>query len=331
LEVRALAQAGATVIQVDEPAVTVFPGDEPLASRALAIVFEGISGVTKAAALYHGPQKALVGAVGTWPVDQVVFDCVSDPGVIDQLAATGFPKAVGLGLLSARNTKLEKAADVAAQVARVTKTIPADRVSLSPSCGLEFLPRDRARQKLTRLVESAKVVQTARLARQRVGRVGVVLERRVVIRQRRGVIATVLVEVGLAEPRAFPVAVWIGDRDRVVECLLGFGTEVAPQHPIVGLVDERIGQHGRRSAALIGAALAARGEIAPAELGRFGPALLLVQRGCGPKERGVLRGKLLEHVLECGECLLALHAVIVEHAMRGNLAVEWIERERGVE
>jgi 5-methyltetrahydropteroyltriglutamate--homocysteine methyltransferase len=158
LEVRALAQAGATVIQVDEPAVTVFPGDEPLASRALAIVFEGISGVTKAAALYHGPQKALVGAVGTWPVDQVVFDCVSDPGVIDQLAATGFPKAVGLGLLSARNTKLEKAADVAAQVARVTKTIPADRVSLSPSCGLEFLPRDRARQKLTRLVESAKAV-----------------------------------------------------------------------------------------------------------------------------------------------------------------------------
>jgi 5-methyltetrahydropteroyltriglutamate--homocysteine methyltransferase len=157
-EVRALATAGVPVIQIDEPALTWHPGDEPLLSRALARVWDGVSGVTRVVALYHGPQAALVERTTTWPVDVVHFDCVTDPKVIDRLAVDGHPKGVSLGLVNARNTRLETVDELVAAVGRVATTVPVERLQLAPSCGLEFLPRDRARNKLARLVEAARAV-----------------------------------------------------------------------------------------------------------------------------------------------------------------------------
>lgn len=154
-EARALVAAGATVLQVDEPAVTLHPADEPLVSRALSRVFDGLE-ITRAAYLYHGPQKGLMDVAGLWPVDVVGFDAVSDPGVLDRLAIEDYPKAVGLGIVNARNTRLETVDEIHAILDRVTRKVPLDRIHLGPSCGLEYLPRTRAYDKLARLVEAAR-------------------------------------------------------------------------------------------------------------------------------------------------------------------------------
>lgn len=155
-EAKALAEAGAAVIQIDEPALTLEPKDAGLVEQALAQVFDGVAGVTRAVALYHGPQADVFDRAATWECDAVYFDCVSDPRIVDRLAVAGFPKAVGLGIVNARNTKLETVSAIASLVDRVAARVPLDRIALSPSSGLEFLPRDRAQRKLARLVEAAR-------------------------------------------------------------------------------------------------------------------------------------------------------------------------------
>jgi methionine synthase II (cobalamin-independent) len=42
---------------------------------------------------------------------------------------------------------------------RVQEIVSLDRVHLSPSCGLEFLPREVAQAKLARIVEGARRAQ----------------------------------------------------------------------------------------------------------------------------------------------------------------------------
>jgi 5-methyltetrahydropteroyltriglutamate--homocysteine methyltransferase len=161
-EAKALAAAGAKTIQIDEPALTLEPKDATLVGQALAQVFDGVSGVTRAVALYHGPQAEAFDAAASWACDHVNFDGVSDPRVIDRLASAGFPKAVGLGIVNARNTKLEAVSDLAKTVERVAAKVPLEKLALTPSCGLEFLPRDRAQKKLVRLVEAARAIGGAR-------------------------------------------------------------------------------------------------------------------------------------------------------------------------
>ena len=54
-------------------------------------------------------------------------------------------------LVDGRNTRLEEPATVARQLEKVARGADLNRAYLSPSCGLEYLPRDRARQKLRQL------------------------------------------------------------------------------------------------------------------------------------------------------------------------------------
>ncbi|MGH7724393.1 MAG: hypothetical protein ACREOU_03100 [Candidatus Eiseniibacteriota bacterium] len=158
-EVRALVAAGARIIQIDEPALTLHPQDEKIVAKALVQTFDGIgssSGVERHAWLYNGPQAALVDKAAGWRVDAVGFDVISDPKLLDRIAAIGFPKILGLGVVNARNTKLEGVLEIHRVLDRVSQTVGLERVMITPSCGLEFLPRDRAQRKIARLVEAAR-------------------------------------------------------------------------------------------------------------------------------------------------------------------------------
>ena len=156
-EIDALADAGAKTVQVDEPVLTRREFD----AKWVRETFQALFGNAKSpvwVALYMGSTAKLLDQIGEWPAAGVWLDCVSDRGVLDRLAAK--PPAdgveIGLGLVDARNTKLESVDQVVADLRRVTASVPAERISVTTSAGLEFLPRDRAREKLTRLVESVR-------------------------------------------------------------------------------------------------------------------------------------------------------------------------------
>ena len=68
-------------------------------------------------------------------------------------------KELGAGLVDARNTRLETVEDLVAQLDQIRAVVPLERVHLNPSCGLEFLPRQNAFEKLARMVAAAERAQ----------------------------------------------------------------------------------------------------------------------------------------------------------------------------
>jgi methionine synthase II (cobalamin-independent) len=81
------------------------------------------------------------------PVDVVGLDLTYGPKLAERIAEAGAPRNLVLGVIDGRNTKLETR-DAVFRI--LDRALPGVRgpVGLGPSCGLELLPRARARAKL---------------------------------------------------------------------------------------------------------------------------------------------------------------------------------------
>lgn len=157
-EVAELEAAGATVIQIDEPALLDAPEDLDLAKRAVGRLTSEIGSVETILATYFGDAKRLGTELFDIEVDGFGFDLISGPENRELLTQLPREKKLQAGLLDARNTKLESVNDLAASVGKLVDEIGADRLYISPSAGLEYLPREKARAKLERLGEVVKKV-----------------------------------------------------------------------------------------------------------------------------------------------------------------------------
>lgn len=159
-EVVALAQIGASLIQIDEPAITKYPQDWQIFEKAVAKLIaardrSAVEGKRPELALYvyfHDPAP-LYEKLMAVPVDIIGLDFTYNPKLADLVASAGSPKPLGLGLVDGRNTKLEDAGEVARQIDLLLPKIQGGRAYLNPSCGLEYLPRDRAFAKLELLAK----------------------------------------------------------------------------------------------------------------------------------------------------------------------------------
>ena len=158
-EVEALAAAGANLIQLDEPEILRRPGDFPLLAEALAIVCRKKGPAKILLMSYFGDATPHLGRFQELPVDVLGFDFTYAPGLPAALASSGFPKPLCLGVVDGRNTKMEKATEVARVVAAALKKSSADSAYLSTSCGLEYLPRNRAFDKLELLADVKAALQ----------------------------------------------------------------------------------------------------------------------------------------------------------------------------
>jgi 5-methyltetrahydropteroyltriglutamate--homocysteine methyltransferase len=154
-EIGALAEAGAEIVQIDEPAVLLYPGDWEL----FAQMIRRLAGARDEARrrgrkidlllyVYFHDCVPLFPKLVSLPVDGVGLDFTYNPKLIEAVEREGSPVPLGLGLVDGRNTKLERPSDVAREITRMLPRIAGERAWLGPSCGLEYLPRDRAQAKL---------------------------------------------------------------------------------------------------------------------------------------------------------------------------------------
>jgi 5-methyltetrahydropteroyltriglutamate--homocysteine methyltransferase len=157
-ETLALQEAGAAFIQLNEPAILKHKTDLPLFQRAIKRALEGVS-VERALYLYFGDVDGLYPQVLDLPIDVLGLDFVTGARNPEVLKTAPFSKTLGLGLIDARNTKVETVEQIVEGLRRVQEIVSLDRVHLSPSCGLEFLPREVAEAKLVRMVEGARRAQ----------------------------------------------------------------------------------------------------------------------------------------------------------------------------
>jgi 5-methyltetrahydropteroyltriglutamate--homocysteine methyltransferase len=154
-EIIALAQIGADMIQIDEPAIVKYPQDWKIFEKAIAplLVAREKSGAERrqpelALYVYFHDCAPIYEKLAALPFDILGLDFTYNPKLIDVIASSGSPKPLALGLVDGRNTKLENPSEVARQLERLLPKIHGGRAYLGASCGLESLPRDRAYAKL---------------------------------------------------------------------------------------------------------------------------------------------------------------------------------------
>jgi 5-methyltetrahydropteroyltriglutamate--homocysteine methyltransferase len=153
-EVRALAEAGCDYIQVNDPLIIKDKGDAALAAKALTVMLEGCSAET-GVYTWFGSASGVLPALLDTPVDVIGLDFVSGPDNWDAVRS-GFTKKLGFGIVDGRNTRLESPEQIADAVKRITDIVPPERLYVNPSCGLEYVPRETAFEKLKNMVEGAR-------------------------------------------------------------------------------------------------------------------------------------------------------------------------------
>jgi len=157
-EVGVLAQMGADMIQIDEPAALKYPEDWPIFAKSLAPLVKARDAASEsgrkaelALYTYFHDSAPVYEKLVELPVDIVGLDFTYNPKLVDMISAAGSPKALGLGLVDGRNTRLEEPAQIARQLERLLPKIQGGRAYLGTSSGLEYLPRERAFAKLALL------------------------------------------------------------------------------------------------------------------------------------------------------------------------------------
>ena len=175
-EVRALADAGCTHIQVDEP-VFARRVDDALSFGvdALSVCFEGVpDSVVRTVHCCCGyprhldddyyekaPAAAyldLAEAVDAAPIDRFSLEDAHRPNDLAALLPRFTDTTVILGCVAIARSRVETVAEVRGRLLEALRHIDRDRLIAAPDCGLGYLGRDLAMAKLRVLVEAAASV-----------------------------------------------------------------------------------------------------------------------------------------------------------------------------
>ncbi len=147
-EVELLVGAKATLIQIDEPAILGRPADFPILKEALTLMAAAKGNAKLVLATYFGDAAPLYEQFQELPVEVLAFDFSYSPILVKRIVQEGSDKILSLGLINGRNTRIETPKEILPVLRRLAPKSPGKMAYLAPTCGLEYLPRDRARAKL---------------------------------------------------------------------------------------------------------------------------------------------------------------------------------------
>ena len=164
-EIIDLFEAGADVVQVDEPYMQARP--EPAREYGLDVLrraTDGISGTTAihicfgyAAIIHDRPSGySFLPELDTTEADQISIETAQsglELDVLDELSS----KTIILGVLDLSTDEVETPETVADRIKRAFPHAGPERLIAAPDCGMKYLPRDSAYGKLEALVEGARI------------------------------------------------------------------------------------------------------------------------------------------------------------------------------
>ena len=148
-EAKALENAGAPIIQFDEPALVFQKEKITLALEGLQRAMSGLK-VKKGIRTYFGDVEGILDPLLDTDMDFIGCDFVSTEGSRKALAKRKISKGLGAGCIDARNTKLEDPGKLKVLIQELAEKTP--QLYVSPNCGLEFLPYPSVAPKLTQMV-----------------------------------------------------------------------------------------------------------------------------------------------------------------------------------
>jgi 5-methyltetrahydropteroyltriglutamate--homocysteine methyltransferase len=156
-EVDALVAAGCKHVQVNDPVIVFHKDDYAIFGDAITRLLGGIKGAETGVYTWFSDCAGILGSMQELPVDVIGLDFVWGKGNWDAFEGLKFEKKLGFGIVDARNTRLESARAIAEAIKRVSGHVPPERLYVNPSCGLEYVPRETAFDKLKVLAEGARL------------------------------------------------------------------------------------------------------------------------------------------------------------------------------
>jgi 5-methyltetrahydropteroyltriglutamate--homocysteine methyltransferase len=166
-EVKALFAAGADVVQLDEPWLRTNPEEaRAYAVRAINSALEGVTGTT-ALHLCFGYAAMVQGKPGRYAfltelegsaVQQISIEAAQprlDLSVLKEFSS----KTIILGVLDLSVMRIESPESIAATIREALRYVPAERLMVAPDCGMKYLPRSVAYQKLRAMTLGAAIVR----------------------------------------------------------------------------------------------------------------------------------------------------------------------------
>jgi 5-methyltetrahydropteroyltriglutamate--homocysteine methyltransferase len=169
MELKALAKAGISMIQIDEPYYSGFPEDVVWGVKALNTLVEGVEtkiglhvcyGNRYGKPSWEGSYRYLFPAILSANIQQLTLEFARRGGEdLDLFKEFKAPFELGVGVIDVKNHDVETPDMVAEHIRRALEVMPAERVAVLPDCGLFHLPRDVAFAKLKAMVEGARTVR----------------------------------------------------------------------------------------------------------------------------------------------------------------------------
>lgn len=169
-EMRALVEAGADFIQIDEPSPAIHP-DAPIDFSELFNAAVDSIGVKLAAHLCFGnyvgrplarrTYEPVLDQMLRFRVDQLVLEFanreLAELPICREIAAY---KDLAVGLVDVKNYYIETPEDVAERVRKVLEYVPPEKLTVVPDCGFSQTARWAARAKLRSMVEGTRIVRS---------------------------------------------------------------------------------------------------------------------------------------------------------------------------
>jgi len=167
-EIQDLFDAGADVVQVDEPYMQARPEQaREYGLKAFRRALEGVTGTT-AVHICFGYGHMVKGKPAGYSFLEEFADTTvrqisvetAQPALDCSVLAKLRGKTIILGVLNLGTHEVEEAATVAARIRRALPYVSADRLIVAPDCGLKYLPRESALGKMRAMVEGARLVRS---------------------------------------------------------------------------------------------------------------------------------------------------------------------------
>ena len=166
-EVRALFEAGADVVQLDEPWLQSHADDaRDYGVKVINKALEGVIGTKglhlcfRYAAMVKNKSSKydFLTELEDSAVDLISIEAAQpnlDLAVLAELSS----KTMVLGVLDLRDAAVESPDSVAARIRAALEYLPPERLMLAPDCGMKYLPRDIAYAKLQAMVQGVELVR----------------------------------------------------------------------------------------------------------------------------------------------------------------------------
>src|SRR5580700_8787931 len=169
LELKALAKAGADLIQIDEPYYSGFPEDVCWGVKALNTLVEGVDtrialhvcyGNRYGKPSWEGSYRYLFPAVLDAKVHSLSLEFARRGGEdLDLFREFKVPFELGAGVIDVKDNSVETPDIVAERIRKTLNFVAPEKLYVLPDCGLFHLPRDIAFAKLRAMVEGARIVR----------------------------------------------------------------------------------------------------------------------------------------------------------------------------